>query len=156
MWDRLRKQVVVEQEQLDRLIEVHRPLLLRCATSTPDDIELSALAAMLHSFYTGIENLFKRIEVETDATLPRGEFWHRELLDAMRRPSTVRPAVISAPLRDRLREYLEFRHVFRQAYSFQLRWDKMSPLVLDCEQTLQRLEAELEVFLQPRTDPDQR
>ena len=147
---------MVEQEQLDRLIEVHRPLLLRCATSTPDDIELSALAAMLHSFYTGIENLFKRIEVETDATLPRGESWHRELLDAMRWSSRVRPAVISAPLRDRLREYLEFCHVFRQAYSFQLRWDKMSPLVLDCEQTLRRLEAELEVFLQPRTDPDQR
>lgn len=44
-------------------------------------------------------------------------------------------------------EYLEFRHVFRQAYSFQLRWDKMSPLVLGCEETLRQLEAELDVFL---------
>jgi len=147
VWDRLRKQVVVEREQLNRLLEVHRPLLVRCATTTPNDIELSALAAMLHSFYTGIENIFKRIAVEIDGALPHGESWHRELLDAMRRPSAARPAVISAPLRDRLREYLEFRHVFRQAYAFQLRWDKMSPLVQGCEKTLRQLEAELEAFL---------
>ena len=147
MWDRLRKQVAVELEQLHYLIEVHRPLLTKCTGTTPNDIELSALATMLHSFYTGIENIFKRVAVELDGTMPRGESWHRELLDAMIRPSAARPAVLSKPLRDRLREYLEFRHVFRQAYSFQLRWDKMSPLVLGCEETLRQLEAELDVFL---------
>ncbi len=147
MWDRLRKQVAVETEQLHYLIEVHRPLLTKCTGTTPNDIELSALATMLHSFYTGIENIFKRVAVELDGTMPRGESWHRELLDAVTRPSAARPAVLSAPLRDRLREYLEFRHVFRQAYSFQLRWDKMAPLVLGCEETLRQLEAELDVFL---------
>jgi hypothetical protein len=150
VWDRLRKQVAVECEQLNYLVEVHRPLLVKCATTAPNNIELSALAAMLHSFYTGIENIFKRVAVELDGAPPRGEYWHRELLDAMRHSSAVRPAVISAPLRDRLMEYLEFRHVFRQAYSFQLRWDKMSPLVLGCEETLRQLEAELDVFLRSR------
>ena len=148
MWDRLHKQVAVECEQLNHLIEVHRPLLVQCASTAPNDIELSALAAMLHSFYTGVENIFKRVAVELDGALPRSEFWHRELLDAMSHPSTARPTVISTPLRDRLREYLEFRHVFRQAYSFQLRWTKMLPLVLGCEETLQQLEIELDTFLQ--------
>jgi hypothetical protein len=150
VWDKLRKQVAVEVEQLNYLIEVHRPLLTKCTGTTPNDIELSALAAMLHSFYTGIENIFKRVAVELDSAPPRGESWHRELLDAMIRPNAARPAVLSTPLRDRLREYLEFRHVFRQAYSFQLRWDKMSPLVLGCEETLRQLEAELDVFLRSR------
>ena len=49
MWDKVRKQVVVEREQLNHLIETHRPLLVKCANAPPDAIELSALAAMLHS-----------------------------------------------------------------------------------------------------------
>ena len=60
----------------------------------------------------------------------------------------VHKAVISAPLRNRLREYLGFRHVFRQAYSFQLTWERMSSLVLGCEEALRTLETELDSFLQ--------
>lgn len=148
MWHKLGKQISVEREQLNRLIEVHRPLLIKCATQSPNDIELSALAALLHSFYTGIENIFKRIAVEIDGAPPRGEAWHRQLLDAMLLRNDLRGAVISPSLRDSLGEYLAFRHVFRQAYSFELRWEKMSALVTDCEATLRRLEAELETFLQ--------
>ena len=148
MWARLRKQVELEREQLNRLLEIHRPLLGKCVSSPPDEIELSALAAMLHSFYTGIENALKRIAVEVDGASPRGEFWHRELLDAMTRASDRRPPVISAALRERLGEYLEFRHVFRQAYAFQLQWAKMRLLVLGCEETLRLLEGELDRFLE--------
>ncbi len=152
MWDRLQKQIGVEREQLNRLLEIHRPLLVTCSETPPSDIELSALATMLHSFYTGNENIFKRIVAELGDTLPRSEFWHRELLDMMTRPSEAREAVISETLRDRLREYLGFRHVFRQAYSFQLKWEKMSSLVLECEDTLRRLETELDAFLRPAQD----
>lgn len=68
----------------------------------------------------------------------------------MAAPTRVRGALISESLRDILSEYLAFRHVFRQAYSFDLRWDKMSALVLNCETTFRRLETELEAFLQTR------
>jgi len=152
--DRLRKQIAVERQQLNRLLDVHRPLLVKSASETPTEIEISALAAMLHSFYTGIENIFKRIAVELGDTLPAGESWHRELLDSMTAPSSAHAAVISMPLRDRLREYLRFRHVFRQAYLFQLRWDKMSSLVLECEETLRLLETELDDFLQASEKAD--
>jgi hypothetical protein len=147
VWHKLGKQIGVEREQLNRLIEVHRPLLAKCVSQPPNDIELSALAALLHSFYTGIENIFKRIAVEIDGAPPRGEAWHRQLLDAMSLHNNLRGAVISPSLRDSLSEYLAFRHVFRQAYSFELRWEKMSVLVLNCEATLRRLEAELETFM---------
>lgn len=147
VWDRLRKQVEVERAQLKELIEIHRPLLIKCKNFSPDMIELSALAALLHSFYTGIENIFKRAAVEIDEAPPRGESWHRELLDSMARPTSARPAVISQSLRDRLSEYLNFRHVFRQAYSFQLKWEKMSRLALGCDEALRQLEDELDSFL---------
>jgi hypothetical protein len=144
--DKLRKQVAVEFEQLDKLIEVHRPLLDKCKNAAPTDIELSALAAMMHSFYTGIENIFKRVTVEMDGGLPTGASWHRDLLDSMSEPSDVRGAVLSTELRHRLEEYLKFRHFFRQAYSFQFEWEKLSSLALGCESTLRRLEEQMHTF----------
>jgi hypothetical protein len=73
--------VGVEIEQLNHLLETHPPLLRKCLKIKPDHIELSALAAMLHAFYTGIENILKRVSVELDGNPPTGEFWHRQLLD---------------------------------------------------------------------------
>lgn len=50
-----------------------QPLLSQCQETVPNEIELSALAATLHSFYTGIENLFKRVAVELDGQPAHGE-----------------------------------------------------------------------------------
>jgi hypothetical protein len=148
VWDKLRKQVTVERQQLHRLLETYRPLIERCAVSPPDDIELSALAAMLHSFYNGFENIFKRVAAELDGSLPSGEFWHRELMDSMTMPSGERSAVLSEQLIEHLDDYLEFRHFFRHAYTFDLRWDRMKNLVLGCEETLQLVEGELDRFFE--------
>jgi hypothetical protein len=83
VWDELRERVEVERRQLRILLDKHRSLLLRCATSPPNDIELSALAAMLHSFYNGVENILKRITIELNGEALSGQYWHKELLDAM-------------------------------------------------------------------------
>ena len=147
MLDKLQKQVSVELEQLHRLLRIHQPLLDKCGSASPNQIELSALAAMLHSFYTGIENIFKRVAVEMDGGPPVGEIWHRRLLDSMTGANVARPAVIGFELRDVLRGYLDFRHVFRHAYTHELQWRKMSALVLGCQETFHRLEFEFEAFL---------
>ncbi len=147
MWDKLRKQVQVELNQLHSLLATHRALLEKRAEAAPDTTELAALAALLHSFYTGVENIFKRIAVEIDGAAPAGEFWHSQLLDGMMKMTRLRNPVISPALRARLKEYLEFRHVFRQAYIFQLRWEKMQPLVIDCDETFRQFETELNSFL---------
>ncbi len=148
MWDRLRKQIALERKQLRRLLEVYRPLLDKSAARPPNDIELSALAAMLHSFYNGVENIFKRTAIEVDGGMPTGEFWHKALLDSMTRATGQRTSVLSPDLGRRLKEYMEFRHVFRHAYTFDLRWDSMKTLALGCEETLRRLETELDRFLE--------
>ncbi len=102
---------------------------------------------MLNSFYNGVENIFKRVCVELGDPLPEGESWHKELLDGMAQATSRRKAAISDALRGRLKEYMEFRHFFRHAYVFTLRWDRMKPLVLRCEETLRQLEIELDSFL---------
>ena len=131
---------------LRRLLDVHRPLLGKCAVSPPNDIELSALAAMLHSFYSGIENIFKRTTLELGDPMPGGESWHKELLDGMMQPTGNREPLLSPGLRGQLKEYMEFRHVFRHAYTFDLRWERMKTLVLRCEEMLQLVEGELDRF----------
>jgi ribonuclease HepT-like protein len=133
VWPDLKDQIAVEDAQLQQLLELHQPLLEKCRSEDPNPIELSALAALLHSFYTGVENLFRRVAVEIDGVTPQGDAWHRRLLQQMTESGEARPEVVSAELYDRLHPYLQFRHVFRNSYSFQLRWDKMAPLVLRYE-----------------------
>jgi hypothetical protein len=147
VWDSLRRQIAVERQQLHVLLETYRPLIDKCSANPPNDVELAALAAMLHSFYNGIENIFKRVAAELDGGLPTGEFWHRELLDSMMVPGKARSAVISASLIENMDDYLEFRHFFRHAYIFNLRWDRIKTLVLNCEETLRQFEAEIDAFL---------
>lgn len=146
MSDKLRKQLEVERQQLNRLIGEHRILLDSCATKEPTPIEVSALATFLHSFYSGIENSLKRIAFEIDGEVPSGDAWHRQLLTLMANATAVRPPVLSQTLYEILSEYLAFRHFFRQAYSFHFDWSKMAGLVLKAEQTLKVFEMEVDRF----------
>jgi len=122
--------------------------LEKCAAMPPTLTELSALAVVLHSLYNGVENIFRRVATETGDSAPRGQFWHRQLLDSMKQPTTARPALISEQLAENLDEYLQFRHLFRHSYAFDLDWNSMKPLVLGCEDTLIQLECELDRFLE--------
>lgn len=142
----LANEIDLEFEQLRKLLHVHRPLVLKSFRVAPEPIETSALAAMLQCFYNGVENLLKRIELGTGGRLHRGKSWHRDLLEAASRRTATRGAVISEELSNALRPYLQFRHVFRQAYTYELQWSKMAPLVERCEQTLSQLESEIREF----------
>lgn len=146
MWPETKEKVDIELALLRRLIENHRPLLDKVRHTEPDNIELSALSACLHAFYTGIEGIFKRIALEIDGSVPTGDRWHSELLTKVTQQTSGRKPVISSGLCSALVEYMEFRHVFRHAYTFDLKWRKMSHLVLQCEKTLDQLSTELSAF----------
>jgi len=90
--------VVLELAQLERLLTDFAPLRQKVKSTPPDLVETAALAGLLHSFYNGIENIFKRIAVHLDQARPRGELWHRELLTGMAQPNAQRTAVISREL----------------------------------------------------------
>ena len=147
MWDRLRSQIQFEREQLNRLVQLYHPLLARGAGEGLSDIETASVGAMLHSFYNGVESIFKRIALEVDGSLPHGDSWHKELLERMAQPGPARPSVISADLCQRLKVYLHFRHFFRSAYVLVLQWDKIAPLATGLEGTLRALESELDKLL---------
>jgi len=79
--------------------------------------------------------------------LPSGEAWHRELLEVMANETDQRRRFVSEELRDRLMDYLQFRHFFRHAYVFHLHWLKMRAVVNGCEETYRALRSEIETFL---------
>ena len=147
MLPELKKQIETERSQLRRILETHQSLLERCRKTQPTADELAALAAILHAFYNGVENIFKRIAVALDGGSPQGEFWHSELIEKMASPAKKRPALLSDAMNEQLQEYLDFRHVFRHAYTFDLKWSKMKHLVVECEAVLEKFEKELETFL---------
>ncbi|MCD4813918.1 hypothetical protein K8S19_09540 [bacterium] len=44
-------------------------------------IELAGIAAFLHNFYSGIENVFKQILAEKNIKIVKNEIWHKALLE---------------------------------------------------------------------------
>ncbi len=146
MWRDLREQLQVELQQIDDLFVSHARVLEAPEELEPDQIELSALAAFLHTLYGGIENCFRRIVVELDDELPSGEMWHRDLLRSMTAPTDNRPRVISDELHDRLLEYLRFRHLFRHLYLMKLDWQVMKHLVIEVRDLIEVWTSELELF----------
>ena len=143
----LRDQLNLEQRLLRQLLATHGPLLAKCRVEIPTVDDTLAIAGVLHSFYNGIENLFKRVAQGLDEGFPQGVAWHSQLIESMSRPTTTRPAFVSPELSEILQEYMDFRHMFRHAYSFELRWTRMKHLVLGLENTMGRLEQEIDDFL---------
>ena len=82
--------------------------------------------------------MFLRIARELNGGVPRGEQWHRDLIDdmALKIPD-VRPAVVDKGLANVLREYLRFRHVFRNVYGGVLETARMASLEERLPETLE-------------------
>jgi hypothetical protein len=118
------------------------PLVIKGSSTDLDVIETSAVAAMLHSFYTLIEKI-----LEVDQAIPEAGQWHRDLIEQMTRPTARRQAVISEDLAEKLKEYLAFRHLFRGASIVLMRWNKMQPLANNANGTFRQFHRELSAFI---------
>ena len=110
-------------------------------------MEIRAVAAPLHAFYTGVERIFVMVEKGTMTPLPRSTRWHQELLDRMATPSEARPAVIEPWLKEDLTDYLAFRHFFRHSYPMQLNWELLKPLVKRLNIVWKKFEIQMAKFL---------
>lgn len=94
-------------------------------------VRLYATAALLDTWYTGVERIVERIARAFDA-VPDGARWHADLLLAagLEVPS-LRPAVFRGATVSGLKRYLAFRHRFRNLYLFDLDAGQMTPLSVE-------------------------
>lgn len=123
-------QVSFEIGQIDELLDRYSDLLSRVLEREPDEVEIAAVASVIHSFYSGIESVFLAVAKSVDERIPSGPRWHSDLLLQMTRSTTPRGQVVSTELAARLSDYLAFRHFYRHAYSFLLRWADLRKLVV--------------------------
>lgn len=140
-------QIRSEIQQIEDLFSEFAHLLDKSAVGEPDLVERVALGSVLHSFYTGVEGIFLTIAKRVDEHVPAGDRWHRDLLDQVATSRGLRGVLISEETKKVLREYLAFRHFFRQAYTYVLRWEEMRDLVERLGPTWRQARAEIEVFL---------
>ncbi len=109
-------------------------------------IRIYASAAMLDTFYTGIERVLERV-ARVFGNLPDGPGWHRELLaSAALDVPLARPPVLREQTVVVLARYLAFRHRFRNLYLFDLEPEQMEPLIAGAADALAALEQDLQEF----------
>jgi len=117
------------------------------AQESHDDYFIDGVALNLHGFYSSLERIFEKIAAVVDGTVPAGANWHQELLSQMSiEIPSERPAVISDSLREELEVYRGFRHIVRNVYTFQLRPEKIAPLVENLSKVFATAKSEISAF----------
>lgn len=123
-----KEKINLEISKIDTLVSKSSLLLTKCQNTEPDFFDLNAAGSILHSFYNGLESIFKLIHKASDGTPLTSTMWHSELFHSMFIQTEKRKTVLSQDLEEPLKEYLGFRHVFRHSYGYELDWERLSPL----------------------------
>ena len=144
--ERLGQELTDIQKVAQKALDLHAEMV---AESGKTAVYLDAIALNLHGFYSGVERIFEWLARQLDGTLPQGSSWHQELLTQMTLAiPEVRPAIIQLATRDALVEFLGFRHVVRNVYTWDLEPAKVQRLIIQLPTVLQALTDDLEQFRQ--------
>ena len=143
----IKEQIKFKISDIDKLFSEYELIFEKVNSMEPDLFDMTILGSVLHSFYNGWENIFEIIAKNIDGNVPTGNKSHQELLHQMARENSIRNEIIDEDLYLKLREYATFRHFYRHAYSFQLNWEKMRPLVDNVQITWKEIKNSLEKFI---------
>jgi len=144
----LREDIGVELEALAAIVQELLALQVDVADREPTVREQTAAAAFLAQFYTGVENILKRISAYHNVPVPTGETWHVDLFRRFCVPAYPRlPVLFDASLEVALAPYRRFRHVALHSYGFQLEWSHMVEGVAAVENVFAQITAKLTQYL---------
>ena len=116
-----REKIEAEFENIERVLaDLPEPDFLKKLSS----LELAGVAALIHNFYNGVENVFKQLVISKGLSIPQGPSWHIDLIEMC-----VANQIISRTTSEMLKEYLSFRHFFSHAYSFDVDEERIAPLL---------------------------
>lgn len=147
--DELREEIAVELEALEATVNELLALQRDVAHGEPTIREKTAAAAFLAQFYSGIENILKRISRFHNVPLPAGEMWHVELFQRFCLPSYPGlPSLFDKSLASALAPFRRFRHVAFHSYGFQLNWSRMAEGVARVQDVFSQIKASLSDYLE--------
>jgi len=135
----LSQKIQVELENIDAIFVQMPPYLNLPQLSL---LELAGVAALLHNFYNGIENILKQILLFKKIILVESQSWHKDLLE---RATTE--GIISEVCKSQMGQYLAFRHFFSHAYALDLYPEKMEPLVENSQKLFSIFKNEINKFI---------
>jgi hypothetical protein len=144
--DEIKHKILFEINEIDTELASYKPLFDIIRQKTPDLIEMTALASVLHSFYNGLENIFILVAKKVDRSTPSGPKWHNELLIQMSSRNDLRKEVIDEKTLEVLKEYLQFRHFIRHSYKWRLNWDEFKGIALSVEENWKEIKGLLFQF----------
>ena len=130
-----RQRVEAEFEAIERTLS----LLPDAPLAELTMLELAGVAALLHNFYNGLENILKQISKARDIPTPTGASWHRDLLLACGEAKILSPELVVE-----LSRFLAFRHFFSHAYALDLFPDRMEPLVQRAAEVFGQFRAQID------------
>ena len=119
------------QAEMENIEQVLKELPGNDLLPNLSSLELAGVAALIHNFYNGLENILKQIFISRGMELPHSPSWHRDLVNI-----AASNNIISSSTAKQLRQYLAFRHFFSQGYSFDLDKERIIPLVSSLQNTL--------------------
>ena len=105
------------------------------------------IANRLSDVYRGIERIFERIADEVDGYLPKGDRWHKDLLEQMTRQRPERQPVISQETFLLLKDLLEFRHKINNIYADEIIYDNTETHAKNIERLYQSFSNDLKMFI---------
>lgn len=124
--DVLREEIGIQLELMDATVREIEALRVDLASRRPTVRETAATAAFMADFYTGIENILKRISRCYGVPMPTGDDWHVELFNRFCDPGFQGlPQIFDTEQKKSLAKYRQFRHVIHHGYAMQLDWERM-------------------------------
>lgn len=122
----LRYEVETELDFLEQIVNELTALEKDIGDNEPTVRERTAASAFLAQFYTGIENILKRISRYQGLSLPTGDSWHIDLFHRFCEPGHKNlPILFDAALAPIMASYRKFRHVVHHGYGFQVEWNRL-------------------------------
>lgn len=141
---RIRKELT----DMERLVSKANRAMYTARDNPRDmDLYIDSASLNLHDVYSGFEKIFRQIAATVDGDMPSAAEWHRELLEQMGLDlPQIRPPVLSSNALQLLDEYLRFRHVVRNVYTFSFDPERVGRLVKDLTTTFSIIKQELMEF----------
>ena len=133
--DSCKARIEAEYEAIEKILSSLPP---SAALPKISALELAGVAALLHNFYNGIENIIKQVFQAKNIPIPQGQSWHQELL-----LTAIRSNIVSQAIGEELKRFLAFRHFFSHAYALDLYPYKIEPLVADVLSTFEKFKIDI-------------
>ena len=148
MDEKLKIKIEHEISRIEKQITDAKPLLDLCKIKEPDFVEITATAQILHSFYNGVESVIMLFIKNSGEKLPNDIHWHKTVFEMAFGKNSKKIKIINDDIKEKLEDYLSYRHFIRHSYSSELKWKEMAPLVKELDETWKTIKSNFEMFIE--------